>query len=327
MNNEIIKFNNGNLELDVTVTPDKDTVWLTVDQLCTLFNKNKSTISRHIKNIFNEGELDEISSVAKNATQLKRYDPRTGKDRISNVEINYYNLDVIISVGYRVKSQNGIIFRKWATSILKDYMIKGFAVNEKRLEALDKTIQIQSRMLASALNIEEKEVLNVVEAYSNALTLLDDYDHGTIPKPDGIASVYKLTYEECREMIDSMKYGNYSDVFGVEKELGKLNGIIAAVYQNVFETELYPSIEEKAANLLYFLIKDHPFVDGCKRIGASIFLEFLNKNKHLIIDGKQIISDSALVAITLMIAQSRPEEKETMVKLVMNFLKCEFCVN
>lgn len=327
MNNEIIKFNNGNLELDVTVTPDKDTVWLTVDQLCTLFNKNKSTISRHIKNIFNEGELDEISSVAKNATQLKRYDPRTGKDRISNVEINYYNLDVIISVGYRVKSQNGIIFRKWATSILKDYMIKGFAVNEKRLEALDKTIQIQSRMLASALNIEEKEVLNVIEAYSNALTLLDDYDHGTIPKPDGIASIYCLSYEECRSLIDSMKYGNFSSVFGVEKELGKLNGIIAAVYQNVFGTELYPSIEEKAANLLYFLIKDHPFVDGCKRIGASIFLEFLNKNKHLIIDVKQIISDSALVAITLMIAQSRPEEKETMVNLVMNFLKCEFCVN
>lgn len=326
MNNEIIKFNNGNLELDVTVTPDKDTVWLTVDQLCTLFNKNKSTISRHIKNIFNEGELDEISSVAKNATQLKRYDPRTGKDRISNVEINYYNLDVIISVGYRVKSQNGIIFRKWATSILKDYMIKGFAVNEKRLEALDKTIQIQSRMLASALNIVE-EVLNVVDAYSNALTLLDDYDHGTIPKPDGIASIYHLTYEECRELIDSMRYGNFSDVFGVEKEQGKLNGIIAAVYQNVFGTELYPSIEEKAANLLYFLIKDHPFVDGCKRIGASIFLEFLNKNKHLIIDVKQIISDSALVAITLMIAQSRPEEKETMVNLVMNFLKCEFCVN
>lgn len=327
MNNEIIKFNNGNLELDVTVTPDKDTVWLTVDQLCTLFNKNKSTISRHIKNIFNEGELDEISSVAKNATQLKRYDPRTGKDRISNVEINYYNLDVIISVGYRVKSQNGIIFRKWATSILKDYMIKGFAVNEKRLEALDKTIQIQSRMLASALNIEEKEVLNVIEAYSNALTLLDDYDHGTIPKPDGIASIYCLSYEECRSLIDSMKYGNFSSVFGVEKELGKLNGIIAAVYQNVFGTELYPSIEEKAANLLYFLIKDHPFMDGCKRIGASIFLEFLNKNKHLIIDVKQIISDSALVAITLMIAQSRPEEKETMVNLVMNFLKCEFCVN
>ena len=240
--------------------------------------------------------------------------------------VPFYSLDVIISVGYRVKSQNGVIFRKWATSILKDYMIKGYAINQKRLDVLNKTISIQSRMLASALNIVE-EVLNVVDAYSNALTLLDDYDHGTIPKPDGIASIYHLTYEECRELIDSMRYGNFSDVFGVEKELGKLNGIIAAVYQNVFKIELYPSIEEKAANLLYFLIKDHPFVDGCKRIGASIFLEFLNKNKHLIIDGKQIISDSALVAITLMIAESRPEEKETMVNLVMNFLKSEFCVN
>lgn len=228
---------------------------------------------------------------------------------------------MIISVGYRVKSKNGIIFRKWATSILKDYMMKGYAINEKRIEVLNKTVSIQSRMLASTLGIEEKEVLNVIEAYSNALSLLDDYDHGTIPKPDGIASIYRLSYEECRELIDSMKYGNFSNVFGVEKEPGKLNGIIAAVYQNVFGQEIYPSIEEKAANLLYFLVKDHPFVDGCKRIGASIFLEFLNKNQHLIIDGKQIISDSALVAITLMIAESRPEEKETMVKLVMNFLK------
>ena len=171
------------------------------------------------------------------------------------------------------------------------------------------------------LGIEEKEVLNVIEAYSNALSLLDDYDHGCISKPKGKDSIYQLTYEECRTLIDSMKYGGFSDVFGVEKEPGKLNGIIAAVYQNVFGQEIYPSIEEKAANLLYFLVKDHPFVDGCKRIGASIFLEFLNKNQHLIIDGKQIISDSALVAITLMIAESRPEEKETMVKLVMNFLK------
>lgn len=159
--------------------------------------------------------------------------------------VPFYSLDVIISVDYRVKSQNGVILRKWATSILKDYMIKGYAINQKRLDVLNKTISIQSRMLASALNIEEKEVLNVIEAYSNALTLLDDYDHGTIPKPDGIASVYQLTYEECREMIDSMRYGNFSDVFGVEKELGKLNGIIAAVYQNVFETELYPTLRKR----------------------------------------------------------------------------------
>lgn len=319
MNNEIIKFVNGDLQLDVTVSPDNETVWLNRNQLAQLFDRDVKTIGKHINNALKE-ELDD-STVAKFATVQKE-----GSRNIKR-EIDYYNLDMIISVGYRVKSQNGIIFRKWATSILKDYMIKGYAVNQNRLDVLNKTIAIQSRMLASTLNIEEKEVLNVIEAYSNALTLLDDYDHGTIPKPDGIVSVYQLTYEECRELIDSMKYGNYSDVFGVEKEYGKLNGILAAIYQNVFGTELYPSIEEKAANLLYFLIKDHPFVDGCKRIGASIFLEFLNKNKHLIIDGKQIISDSALVAITLMIAESRPEEKETMVKLVMNFLECEFCVN
>ena len=316
MNNKIIKFMNGDLQIDVTVSPNEETVWLNRNQLATLFDRDVKTIGKHINNALKE-ELDS-STVAKFATVQKE-----GSRNITR-EIDYYNLDMIISVGYRVKSQNGVIFRKWATSILHDFMIKGYAVNQKRLDVLNKTIAIQSRMLASALNIEEKEVLNVIEAYSNALTLLDDYDHGTIPKPDGIASIYRLTYEECRELIDSMKYGNFSDVFGVEKELGKLNGIIAAVYQNVFGTELYPSIEEKTANLLYFLIKDHPFVDGCKRIGASIFLEFLNKNKHLIIDGKQIISDSALVAITLMIAESRPEEKETMVKLVMNFLKCEF---
>lgn len=318
MNNEIIKFVNGNLELDVTVSLDSETVWLSQKQMAELFNKDRRTITRHIQNIFKSEELDKNSVCS--------YFEHTASDG-KTYKTQYYNLDMIISVGYRVNSKQGILFRKWATSILKDYMIKGYAVNQKRLDVLNKTIAIQSRMLASTLNIEEKEVLNVIEAYSNALTLLDDYDHGTIPKPNGVASTYQLTYEECRELIDSMKYGNFSDVFGVEKEAGKLNGIIAAVYQNVFETELYPSIEEKAANLLYFLIKDHPFVDGCKRIGASIFLEFLNKNKHLIINGKQIISDSALVAITLMIAQSRPDEKETMVKLVMNFLKCEFCVN
>lgn len=215
-----------------------------------MLDRDEKTIRKHINNTFKDHEVEKENN--------------TQKMRVVGVKqsVPFYSLDIIISVGYRVKSQNGVIFRKWATSILHDFMIKGYAVNQKRLDVLNKTIAIQSRMLASTLNIEEKEVLNVIEAYSNALSLLDDYDHGTIPKPDGIASIYHLTYEECRELIDSMKYGNFSDVFGVEKEAGKLNGIIAAVYQNVFETELYPSIEEKAANLLYFLIKDHPFVDG-----------------------------------------------------------------
>ena len=308
MNNEIIKFVNGDLQLDVTVSLDNETVWLSANQMALLFDRDEKTIRKHINNTFKDQEVEKENN--------------TQKMRVVGVKqpVPFYSLDIIISVGYRVKSKNGIIFRKWATSILKDYIIKGCAVNQKRLDVLNKIITIQSRMLASTLGIEEKEVLNVIEAYSNALSLLDDYDHGCVSKPKGKNSMYQLTYEECRTLIDSMGYSGFSSVFGVEKEQGKLNGIIAAVYQNVFGREIYTSIEEKAANLLYFLIKDHPFVDGCKRIGASIFLEFLNKNHHLIIDGKQIISDSALVAITLMIAESRPEEKETMVKLVMNFL-------
>ena len=308
MTNDIVIFKNGELELEVNVTPEKETVWLTQDQMSSLFDTARSSIAYHINNIFKEGELQRDTSV-------EIFDRSLGK---ASRPPMYYNLDVIISVGYRVKSQRGIAFRKWATSILKDYMIKGYAVNEKRLEILNKTVEIQSRMLATAYELDEKELLDVIEAYQNALSLLDDYDHGSLSKPKGTDSIYRLTYEECRKLIDKMKFE--SAVFGVEKEEGKLNGILAAVYQNVFGQELYPSIEEKAANLLYFLIKDHPFADGCKRIGATIFLEFLNKNHHLIIDGKQVISDSALVAITLMIAESRPEEKETMVKLVMNFL-------
>ena len=315
MANDIVIFKNGELELQVNVSPDLETVWLNRDQMSDLFDRDIKTIGKHISNIFKEGELDKEVVVAKFATTTK-HGAIKGKTQTKNVE--FYNLDVIISVGYRVKSQRGIAFRKWATSILKDYMIKGYAVNEKRIEILNKTIDIQTKMLASTLELDESEVLNVIEAYQNALSLLDDYDHGSLSKPKGTDSIYRLTYEECRKLIDKMKFE--SAVFGVEKEEGKLNGILAAVYQNVFGQELYPSIEEKAANLLYFLIKDHPFADGCKRIGATIFLEFLNKNHHLIIDGKQVISDSALVAITLMIAESRPEEKETMVKLVMNFL-------
>lgn len=312
MSNEVVIFKNGELELEVTVSENRENVWLSQDQMATLFDVDRSRVTRHIKNIYDDNELDENSTCAENAlvqTEGKRKVKRT---------IKIYNLDMILAVGYRVKSPNGIIFRKWATSILKDYMIKGYTINQKRLDALHKTVEIQTKILASTLELDEKEVLNVIETYANALSLLDDYDHGLLSKPEGTDFIYRLSYQECRELIDKMKFD--SDVFGIEKEKGKLNGILAAVYQNVFGQELYPSIEEKAANLLYFLIKDHPFADGCKRIGATIFLEFLNKNNHLIIEGTPIISNSALVAITLMIAESRPEEKETMISLVMNFL-------
>ena len=312
MNNDIVIFKNGELELEVSVSKDRETVWLSQKQMSQLFKVSTDNVGLHIKNILDEQELD--SSTAEESSVVQKEGNRFVKRKIK-----VYNLDMILAVGYRVKSPNGIIFRKWSTSILKDYMLEGYAVNQKRLEALDRTVKIQSRIIASSLELDEKEVLNVVEAYADALSMLDDYDHGCLEKPNGKDTIYRLSYEECRNLIDSMRFE--SDVFGVEKEAGKLNGILAAIYQNVFGTEVYPSIEEKAANLLYFLIKDHPFADGCKRIGASIFLEFLNKNNHLIIDHRQIISNSALVAITLMIAESRPEEKETMVKLVMNFLK------
>ena len=312
MNNDIVIFKNGELELEVSVSKDRETVWLSQKQMSQLFKVSTDNVGLHIKNILDEQELDSSTTEESSVVQKEG-------NRFVKRKIKVYNLDMILAVGYRVKSPNGIIFRKWATSILKDYMIKGYAVNQKRLEALDRTVKIQSRIIASTLELDEKEVLNVIETYADALSMLDDYDHGCLVKPNRKDTIYRLSYEECRKLIDSMRFE--SDVFGIEREPGKLEGILAAVYQNVFGTEVYQSIEEKAANLLYFLIKDHPFADGCKRIGATIFLEFLNKNNHLIIDHRQIISNSALVAITLMIAESRPEEKETMVKLVMNFLK------
>ena len=232
MNNDVVIFKNGALELEVNITPDIDTVWLSANQMAILFERDEKTIRKHINNVFKDQEVDR-----KNNTQKMRVDGV--KQRVP-----FYSLNVIISVGYRVKSQRGVDFRQWATSILKDYMIKGHAINQKRLEALNRTIEIQSKMIASALELDEREVLNVIEIYADALALLDDYDHGCIQKPKGILFTYKLRYEECRRLIDSMKYSDTSELFGVEKEAGKLNGILAAVYQNVFGQELYPTIEE-----------------------------------------------------------------------------------
>lgn len=230
---------------------------------------------------------------------------------------------MILSVGYRVNSKRGIAFRRWANNVLKQYIIQGYAINEKRLAALQKTIDIQTRMLACTLNVEESDILRAVNLYTDALVLLDQYDHQTLEKPKGNQPIYRITYEDCRHMVDAMEDSFHSDVFGVEKEKGKVEGILAAVYQSIFGKYTYPSLEEKAANLLYFMIKDHPYADGCKRIAASLFLEFLDKNNALFQDGEKRLSDGTLVAVTLMIAESNPEEKEVMVKLVMNLLNLQ----
>ena len=310
MHNEIIIYKNGELELPVEVTPDKETVWLNRNQLAALFDRDVKTIGKHINNALKE-ELDS-SVVAKFATTAS--DGKTYK-------VDYYNLDMIISVGYRVKSARGVEFRRWANKILKDYIVQGYAVNERRLAALNRVVEIQSNIIAGVLDLDAEKVLEVVKRYSLALEMLDDYDHQTITKPK-ISSdeVYKLTYEECRNLISKMSYSETSDIFGKEKGKGLLKGIIDSIYQSAFGEEAYPSIEEKAANLLYFIIKDHPFVDGCKRIAATTFLYFLDRNRILYKNNKKILSDSTLVALTLLIAESKTQEKEIMINIVMNFL-------
>ena len=306
--NEIVLFETVDNEVKLDVLIEDEMVWLNQAQMTELFDVDRTVITRHINNVFKEKELERKSNVQ--------------KMHIANSDrpVQFYSLDVIISVGYRVKSKRGVEFRKWANDVLKKYILDGYAINDKRINALQKTVEIQTKMLAGTLEIEQQGILQAVNMYTHALEVLDKYDHQQLEKPKGETPVYRITYEDCREMINHMEDTFESDVFGVEKEEGKVEGILAAVYQDVFGGEVYPSIEEKAANLLYFMIKDHPFADGCKRIAASLFIEFLNRNNALFKDGEKIISDSALVAITLMIAESNPDEKDTMTTLVMNLL-------
>ena len=311
MNNEVILYKDGELELPVEVAPDKETVWLNRNQLAVLFDRDVKTIGKHINNALKE-ELDS-SVVAKFATTAS--DGKTYK-------VDYYNLDMIISVGYRVKSPRGIAFRKWATSILKEYIVQGYAVNAKRLNVLNKVVEIQSNIIADVLELDSKEVFDVIKKYTQALELLDDYDHQIVQKPKiSNEKAYQLTFNECKKLIESMTFSKSSTIFGKEKTKGSLEGIIGSVYQTAFGEDVYLSVQEKAANLLYFIVKDHPFIDGCKRIAASIFLYFLNKNNLLFKNNKKIISDSTLVAITLLLAESKPEEKEIMINVIMNFLE------
>ena len=311
---ELVKFTDNGFELDVRTDIENNTVWLTQEEIALLFDTDRTRIVRHISNVYADNELSKEVTCAENAqVQIE------GNRKVKR-NVKYYNLDMIISVGYRVRSQRGILFRQWANKILKDYLIKGYAINQKRLDNLNKTIDIQTRMLAYSLDMDKDELSKVISEYTRALDLLDDYDHQTLAKPKGTGNAYVMSYQECRDIIDSMKFGETSNVFGVEKEEGKLNGIIVQIYQNVFGQELYPSTEEKAAHLLYFLVKDHPFADGCKRIAATLFINFLYKNNHLYRNNKQIISNEALVAITILTAESRPEEMDIIVKLIMNLL-------
>lgn len=310
---EIVKFVDNQFELDVRADKENETVWLTQEEMAYLFDVDRTRILRHIASIYSENELDITSTCAENAqVQIE------GKRNVKRT-IRYYNLDMIISVGYRVKSQRGIIFRQWANKVLKQYLIDGYAINNKKMLALNKTIEIQNKMLANTLDIETQDLKNIIDLYTNALTLLDNYDHQCVSKPNGNKANYVLNYNECREFINNMRFTHDSEVFGVEKENGKLEGILACINQTAFGEEIYKSLEEKAANLLYFIVKDHPFVDGCKRIAAGLFLLYLSKNA-LLSQNKLAISNGALTAITLLVAESKPDEKEVMIRIIMNIL-------
>ena len=278
-----------------------------------LFGKDRTVITRHINNIFKDGELEEKSNVQ--------------KMHIANSDkpVSLYSLDVIISIGYRVKSQNGVIFRKWANKVLKDYLLKGYAVNQKRLEYLEKTIKlidIAGRMDTELKTAEAKEIIKVINNYSNALNLLDDYDHKRIIKPSGTKDNKKITYEDCMNVIGKLKFNSDSNLFALERDEG-LKEVIGTIYQSFDGKDLYPTIEEKAANFLYLITKNHTFIDGNKRIAATLFIYFLEFYNILYNENGQIIDNNTLVAITLLIAQSNPKEKDILIDLVMNFLNYE----
>ena len=312
MKNEIVLFENQNVKLEVNIKDD--TVWLNREQIAKLFNRDIKTIGKHINNALQE-ELD-YSTVAKFATVQKE------GNRDVKREIEYYNLDMIISVGFRVKSQNGIIFRKWANKVLKDYLLKGYAINQKRLEYLEKTVKlinIAGRIDDEISASDAKEIIKVIGNYSNALNLLDDYDRRCIVKPKGTQNANMLTYQECIDIISKLRFNNDSNLFALERNEG-LKAILGAIYQSFDGKDVYPSIQEKAANFFYMIIKNHVFIDGNKRIAATLFIYFLDYYKILYKDEKQIIDNNTLVALTLLIAQSNPKEKEILIDLIMNFL-------
>ena len=301
------KSEDGNIQLNVKL--EKDTVWLTQSQMSNLFGVDRTVIVRHIRNIYKSAELCEDATCAKNA-QVQEEGGRTVRRTIP-----YYNLDMIISVGYRVNSKNATQFRIWATSILKQYLIKGYAINDQRLQQLGEVIRIMKR---SQNELDAKQILSVIENYNTALTLLDDYDHQCMKRPEGSKATYVLSYEECRKLIDQMRFNADSDLFGHEKD-DSFKGSIGNIYQSFGGEDVYPTLEEKAANLLYFVTKNHSFSDGNKRIAATIFLYFLDKNGILYDEnGHKRIADYTLVALTIMIAESRIEEKEMMISFIMN---------
>lgn len=322
---EIYKGKEGNTQIEVKF--DGDTVWLNQSQISELFQRDRTVITKHISNVFKEGELEE-KVVCANFAHTTQHGAIKGKTQ-ETVQ-KYYNLDVIISVGYRVKSKQGTQFRQWATQRLKDYLVKGYAINEKRLQETENKFQELKQAIALIEDVskskkisssEAKGLLKVLSDYSFALDILDKYNHQTLKiKKTGNKEVFKISYAEAKKAIESLKtkFGG-SELFGNEKDKS-FKGSLQGIYQTFDSKELYPHIEEKAANLLYFVVKNHSFSDGNKRIAAFLFVWFLERNNLLYHNNKKVIDDNALVALTLMIAESKSDDKDMMVKVIINLI-------
>jgi prophage maintenance system killer protein len=314
--NPIAVFEDGEFHLNVRVDKDNDTVWLSQKDMALLFGVNIPIVSKHISDIFRSKELDSMTTCSK--MEL------LGSSNVSGKKVvNLYNLDVIISVGYRVNSQRGIAFRRWASSVLRQYLIQGYAINEKRLLALEKKVKIyEIAARAEGLSTEQKsDFFDLLGDYERGLILLDKYDHEAFGKAsNGVKDTYHLEYAECRALIDELPFSKTSDLFGRERSEGLFKGAIANIYQTFGGVDVYPTLESKAAHLLYFLVKDHGFLDGNKRIAATLFVYFLMKNNALYKNGEKRINDVTLAATTLLIAESHPEEKELILSFTLGII-------
>lgn len=320
---EIIVFEEGNIKIDVDISPSEDTVWLTQEQIAALFEVDRTSVLRHISNIYKAEELDPESTCAEIA--------HMGSLNVQPYKKRAYNLEMITSIGYRVNSKRGIAFRRWANRILKEYLIKGFSFDEARLvtdqnryRQFNQTIRFLAEMAnrKEMTGEESKGLLEVIGKYAYALDTLDKYDNQTltISHITKDSRQVKLVYEDAIKEIQKMPFYSEGALFGREKD-NSFHGAVNAIYQSAGGEDVYPSIEEKAANLLYFIVKDHAFFDGNKRIAASIFLWFLDMNRLLYKpDGNRIIEDNALVAIVMMIVLSDPKEKDMMVKITVNLI-------
>ena len=317
--NNIIIYTSLDNQTEVSVTMQDETVWLTLNQISEFFGRDKSVISRHFRNIFSSGELLQEQAVAKNATvQIEG-------EKLVTRQVEYYNLDAIISVGYRVNSTRATHFRQWATTRLREYLVQGYSINQKRLDELGHTIKLLTESGKKIDPNEAKWLLDIISSYTDAFITLNRYDSGNLSEVWSENITYVIEYSEAKSAIKELKsqlieQSETNDIFGNEKDesfIGILSSIIAT-FDGVY---LYPTIESQAAHLLYFIIKDHPFTDGNKRIGAFLFIWFLEKNQHRFkSDGTIKINEAGLTTLALLIAQSDPREKEMMIKLVINLI-------